>query len=174
MDHLPAAERIVQALETEAEECPERQVVQPDESVDPEPCSAVVPRRLPEKPPQDTTAHIFDAEDAEAIGAPAHRERSIAQSIMERLEQGLCQAVHRDVQKAARTTPPRVQPDVERIDGPPRQPVDEEALARLQGASPSGARSRGHRNLVVRARLPTVSASASSVHVGGTWRLGEA
>lgn len=66
-----AAERIVKMLKTEAKERPERQVVEPDESVDPEPCAAVVPRGLPEEPTQDAAARVLDAKDAEAVGGSA-------------------------------------------------------------------------------------------------------
>ena len=101
------------------------------------------PMEPAENPTQDTAADVLHAEDAEAISATARRERSVAQSIMERLEQGLREAVHGDVQKTAGTTAPSVQTYVQRVHGPPRESIDEEALTRGQGASLRGARWRG-------------------------------
>ena len=137
-------ESIVDALETEAEGSPERQVVEPDEPVDAEPRIAVVPGRRAEEPAEDAAARVLDAEDADPVDGGTHCRSTVPHPIVHGLEQRLRQSVHGDVHETARTSPARVQPDEERIDRPARQSVDQEAPTRVQTASSSRSGSDDH------------------------------
>lgn len=125
-------------LEAEPECGPHREVVQPNEPVDPQARPAVVPRGGAKEPPEEAAACVLDAEGADAVGHGAKRERPMPNAVVKRLEQRLREPVHGNVQEAARAASPRVQPDVERVDRPAGEPVDEEALTGGRCAPPRG------------------------------------
>src|SRR5215208_5503419 len=69
-----ADEQVVEAFEAKRVCSPQRQIIEPGESVDSEACAAVVPRRAADERPQEPPACIFDAEDADAVDGAADHE----------------------------------------------------------------------------------------------------
>lgn len=99
--HGLAHKRVVQALETKAERCPQREVVDADEPVDAEASIAVVPRHVADEPAEEEAAGVFGAEDAGPVHRRAKGERTVSDSVMHRLEERLGEPVDKHVQEAA-------------------------------------------------------------------------
>jgi hypothetical protein len=122
----------VEAFEAEPERSPEREVVEPDEPVDGEALIAVVPRRGADKASQQSAAAVLDSKDAGAVHRAAHRDTTVPEPIVHRLEERLREPVDRHVQETARTTSP------ERVDRPTAEAVREKPMS-----------SRGRNGLIV-------------------------
>jgi hypothetical protein len=101
----------VEAFQAETVRCPKRKVVEPNEPVDAEAGTAIVPRGAADEPAQQPAARILDAEDTGAVHGRAEHERASPDPVVERLEERLREPVDRQVEEAARATTPGVRPD---------------------------------------------------------------
>ena len=79
----------MQALEREAEEDPEREEIWPDEAVDVVARVRVVPRGAATRAAEHAARRVFDRQNPAAVGERARRERSSAETVVERLKERL-------------------------------------------------------------------------------------
>ena len=121
----------MQPLEPEAEDRPERQVVEANEPTpDAHATLAVVPGGRTEQDAKQAAGRVLDAQDPRAVGRGPCDDWPAAQPVVQRLEERQRQAVHEDVQRVTRPPPPLVQPDEERVHSPTGEAVDEKTLRR--------------------------------------------
>ena len=106
-------EEVVESLESEAVGSPERVVIEPRQTMDAEPGTAVVPGGTAEESAEKSATRVLGGQDSGSVERAARQDRLRTKTIVERLEERLCETVDGDVQQAARPAASGVGPDEE-------------------------------------------------------------